>query len=58
MLKPEKRVDKDRFNKLKDVELERGRKEETPTNVAAEQVKELRRREGRSKEEPPTPDRP
>ena len=51
MLKPENQVDKQRFEKLKDTELERGRKEEKATDIAADQVKELRRREGRSKEE-------
>jgi hypothetical protein len=53
MLKPENQVDKDRFEKLKETEVERGREEGKATEVAAEQVKELRRREGRSKEESP-----
>jgi len=51
MLKPENEVDKDRFEKLKDAEIERGRDEEKAIDVAADQVKELRRREGRSKSE-------
>ena len=53
MLKPENQVDKDRFEKLKETELDRGREEGTATEVAAEQVKELRRREGRSKDDAP-----
>jgi hypothetical protein len=51
MLRPENEVDKDRFEKLKDAELERGRDEEKAIDVAADQVKELRKREGRSKSE-------
>ena len=50
MLRPENQVDKERFEKLKDVELERGREEEKAIDVAAGQVKELREREGRSKD--------
>jgi hypothetical protein len=49
MLNPENEVDKDRFEKLKDAELERGREEEKAIDVAAHQVKELRVREGRAK---------
>ena len=56
MLKPENQVDKERFEKLKETELDRGREEETATDAAAHEVKELRRREGRSKEDnPPNP---
>jgi hypothetical protein len=52
MLNEENKVDKERFEKLKDTEIKRGqRDEETATEVAAGQVKELRKREGRSKEE-------
>jgi hypothetical protein len=54
MLKPENQVDKDRFEKLKDMELDHGRDEEKAIDVAAQQVKELREREGRSKDEQPT----
>jgi hypothetical protein len=50
MLKPENQKDKNRFQKLKDVEMGRGRDEEKAIDVAAQQVKELRRREGRTKE--------
>jgi hypothetical protein len=53
MLKPENQKDKKRFEKLKDVEVEHGRGEEKATEVAAKQTKELRRREGRSKEDAP-----
>ncbi len=53
MLTPENQVDKDRFEKLKDAEEERGRDEETAVEVAAGQVKEMRKREGRSKDENP-----
>jgi hypothetical protein len=48
MLKPENQTDKRRFEKLKEAELERGREESTATQVAAEQVKELRQREGKN----------
>jgi hypothetical protein len=51
MLRPENEVDKDRFEKLKDAELERGRDEEKAIDVAADQVKELRKRDGRAKSE-------
>ena len=51
MLTPENQVDKDRFEKLKDTEEERGRDEQTAIEVAAEQVNEMRKREGRSKED-------
>ncbi|HVX13652.1 MAG TPA: hypothetical protein VHC22_20885 [Pirellulales bacterium] len=51
MLKPENQVDKERFEQLKEAEVERGREEEKATEVAAGQVKELRKREGRSKDE-------
>lgn len=51
MLNPENQVDKERFEKLKDAEVERGREEEKATDVAAQQVKELRQREGRGKDE-------
>ena len=53
MLKPENQVDKDRFEKLKETELDHGREEETAIDVAAKQVKELRDREGRSKDDNP-----
>jgi len=56
MLKPENQVDEDRFEKLKDTELDHGREEVTAIDVAAKQVKELREREGRSKDD--TPDQP
>ena len=55
MLKPDNQVDKERFEKLKDTEEDHGRDEETAIDVAAGQVKELRRREGRSKDEGATP---
>lgn len=48
---PENNLDKERFEKLKGAEIERGRDESKAIDVAAAQVKELRRREGRSKEE-------
>jgi hypothetical protein len=58
MLKPENQVDKSRFDKLKDAELDRGREEAKAVDVAAAQVKELREREGRSKADAPTSERP
>jgi hypothetical protein len=51
MVKPENEHDKERFEKLKDVQVDRGRDEEKATEIAAEEVKEMRRREGRSKRE-------
>jgi hypothetical protein len=50
MLKPENKIDKSRFRKLKQTEKERGRGEQKATKVAAHEVKELRKREGRSKD--------
>jgi hypothetical protein len=44
-------VDKVRFEKLKDTQVERGRDEEKAIEIAAHEVRELRRREGRSKDE-------
>jgi len=52
MVNPENEVDKERFEKLKSAQTDRGRDEEKATEIAAEEVKELRRREGRSKDEP------
>jgi hypothetical protein len=51
MLNPQNEVDKERFEKLKDTQVERGRGEEKAIEVAASEVKEMRRREGRSKDE-------
>ncbi len=42
---------KDRFEKPKEVQVERGRDEQKATEVAASEVKEMRRREGRDKDE-------
>jgi hypothetical protein len=53
MLKAENEQDKERFEKLKDTQVERGRDEEEATQVAASEVKEMRRREGRSKDDRP-----
>jgi hypothetical protein len=53
MLKPENQVDKQRFEKLKDTQVARGRDEDDATQVAADEVKEMRRREGRSKDDVP-----
>ena len=49
MLNPGNQVDKDRFEKLKHAQTERGRNDEKATEVAAEEVKEMRRREGRER---------
>ena len=49
MLKPENQTDKERFQKLKDHEVERGRNESKATEVAAQEVKQLRIQEGKSK---------
>jgi hypothetical protein len=51
MLNPQNQKDKDRFEKLKEAQVERGRDEQTATEVAASEVKEMRRREGRDKDE-------
>jgi hypothetical protein len=51
MLSPENQKDQDRFEKLKETQVERGRDEEKATAVAASEVKEMRRREGRAKED-------
>ena len=50
MLNRENRKDKDRFEKLKGAQVERGRNEKKATKVAASEVKEMRRREGKSKQ--------
>jgi hypothetical protein len=52
MLKPENQVDKERFERLKQTEEERGRNEEKAVEVAADQVKEIRKREGRNEHGP------
>jgi len=49
-LAPKNQVDKERFDKLKDTQIDRGRDEKEAVEIAAEEVKELRRREGRSKD--------
>ena len=49
MLKPENQTDKKRFERLKQTEEERGRNDRKATKVAADQVKEIRKREGRGK---------
>lgn len=51
MLNEENQTDKRRFEKLKDAQVERGRDEEKAVEVAADEVKEMRRREGRSKDD-------
>jgi hypothetical protein len=51
MLNKENQVDKQRFEKLKETQVERGRDEEKAVEVAAEEVKEMREREGRSKKD-------
>jgi hypothetical protein len=53
MLNTENEKDKERFEKLKETQVERGRDEDEATQVAASEVKETRRREGRSKEDQP-----
>ncbi len=44
-------IDKDRVEKLTQAQVARGRDEEQARLIAAEEVKELRRREGRTKDE-------
>ena len=55
MLNPENKTDKKRFEKLKSVQTERGRDEQEAIDVAAQEIKELRRRQGRSKEDGDAP---
>jgi hypothetical protein len=50
VLNEEHQKDKQRFAKMKETELEHGRGEKKATEVAAKEVKEMRKREGRSKE--------
>jgi len=50
MLKPDNEIDKKRFEEIKEMEVERGRDEEEATDIVAREVKELRKREGRSKD--------
>ena len=50
MLNKENQKDKDRFEKMKETELEHGRGEKKATEVAAKEVREMRQREGRSKD--------
>lgn len=42
-------IDRERFEKLKDSQVDRGRDENEAIEIAAVEIKELRRREGRSK---------
>jgi hypothetical protein len=53
MLNQENEIDKQRFEKMKDTEMKRGRDEQTAIDVAAREAKELREREGRAKEDRP-----
>lgn len=53
MLNPENKTDKARFEGLKKEQVERGRDEQKAIEVAASEVKEMRKREGRSKEDLP-----
>jgi hypothetical protein len=50
MLKPENQSDKERFEKLKEHETERGRDEQDATKIAAQEVRQLRQQEGKNKE--------
>jgi hypothetical protein len=49
MVKPVNKIDKQRFKKLKTAQTKRGRDEKKATEVSAQEVRELRRREGRAK---------
>jgi hypothetical protein len=51
MLNAENEKDKQHFEKLKETQVERGRYEEEAIEAAASEVKQMRRREGRSKKE-------
>jgi hypothetical protein len=50
MLKKENQRDKARFDKLKETQIKRGRDEKEATEEAANEVKQMRQREGRSKD--------
>ncbi len=50
MLNKENQVDKKRFGKLKEAQTERGRDDDEATAEAAREVKQMREREGRSKD--------
>jgi hypothetical protein len=50
-LRPDNKKDKQRFEKMKQKEQKHVRVEPTAINVAAKEVKELRQREGRSKDD-------
>ena len=54
MLNSRNKVDKQRFEKLKTTQVTRGRKQQKATEIAAQEIKELRRREGRSKRQEST----
>jgi hypothetical protein len=59
MINPENAVDRERFDKLRNLEISRGRPEEEATEIAAREVKVLREREGRDKQDgEPAPDAP
>jgi hypothetical protein len=51
MLKPDNQKDKARFEGLKKTQVERGRDKDQATEIAASEVKEMRKREGRAKED-------
>ena len=51
MLNEENKRDKKRFEKLKETQVKRGRGEEEAIEIAADEVKVMRSREGRSKED-------
>jgi hypothetical protein len=55
MLKRENQVDKKRFRDLKSAEETEGMTEEEATQKAAEEVKEIRKQEGRTKDPSSTP---
>jgi hypothetical protein len=51
MLNQENERDKKRFEKLKETQVARGTDESKAIDEAAKEVKEMRRREGRSKDD-------
>jgi hypothetical protein len=53
MVKPQNKVDRDRFGKLKFTETDRGRDEKGAAQLGADEVKEIQRRDDHSKEPPP-----
>lgn len=53
MANNDQQLDQERFEKLREMEVERGRDEQVAKEVAAQEVEVLREREGRADEKTP-----